>query len=232
MVYLTGDIHGDVSRICGFIEKYSLSENDVVIILGDAGLNYFGNSHGDAKRKKKLNRYGVPVFCIHGNHEMRPQTLDSYSDSLFHGGTVYVEKEYPNLYFAKDGEVYDFDGKKTIVIGGAYSVDKFYRFANGLLWFDDEQPSEEIKEYVEKRLDSLNWNVDYVLSHTCPNKYVPQEALLPQVNQKYVDYSTEIWLDSIEDRLSYKKWFCGHFHIDKTIDKIRFMMNDFVTFEF
>ena len=45
----------------------------------------------------------------------------------WHGGLVYREEEYPNLVFAKDGEIYDIAGKKTIVIGGAYSVDKWYR---------------------------------------------------------------------------------------------------------
>ncbi|MCR4692347.1 MAG: hypothetical protein K5664_00515 [Firmicutes bacterium] len=51
---------------------------------------------------------------------------------------------------------------------------------------------------------------------------------MPQINQKYVDTSTEIWLDSIEDRLSYKKWYCGHFHINKVMDNIRFIMEDFI----
>ena len=36
---------------------------------------------------------------------------------------VYVEEEYPNILFAKDGEVYDFCGKSVMTIGGAYSVD-------------------------------------------------------------------------------------------------------------
>lgn len=31
---------------------------------------------------------------------------------------------------------------KTIVIGGAYSVDKFYRLSKGYNWFEDEQPSD------------------------------------------------------------------------------------------
>lgn len=41
---------------------------------------------------------------------------------------------------------------KTIVIGGAYSVDKFYRLSKGYNWFEDEQPSDEIKAYVESNL--------------------------------------------------------------------------------
>lgn len=104
-------------------------------------MNYFGNNHGDRHRKKKLNKLGVSIFCLHGNHEMRPGTIETYHEEQWHGGTVYVEDEYPNLLFAKDGEVYDLDGQKTIVIGGAYSVDKWYRLRMDMNWFPDEQPS-------------------------------------------------------------------------------------------
>jgi 3-oxoacid CoA-transferase subunit A len=48
------------------------------------------------------------------------------------------------------------------------------------------------------------------------------------VSQAGVDQSTEIWLDSIEDRLAYRRWYCGHYHTDRTVGKIRFMFNDFV----
>jgi 3-oxoacid CoA-transferase subunit A len=119
------------------------------------------------------------------------------------------------------------DGRKTIVIGGAYSVDKFYRLRRGMDWFDDEQPSKEIKGYVESSLENTGWEVDVVLSHTCPEKYIPTEAFMPGLDQSTVDRSTETWLDTIEDRLEYKQWFCGHWHIDKLIDKIVFIRDSF-----
>lgn len=50
-----------------------------------------------------------------------------YKLQEWNGGKVWVEEAYPNILFAKDGEIYDIAGMKTIVIGGAYSVDKFYR---------------------------------------------------------------------------------------------------------
>jgi hypothetical protein len=86
------------------------------------------------------------------NHEQRPQSIAGYTETLWHGGTVFMEPEFPNLLFAKDGEIYDFDGRKCIVIGGAYSVDKFFRLARGLNWWEDEQPSDEIKVQVEEKL--------------------------------------------------------------------------------
>ena len=227
MIYYTGDIHGDVTVLTGFIHKNQLTEQDVIVVLGDAGLNYYGNDHGDRKRKRQLNRYGVTIFCIHGNHEMRPQTIPSYQEREWHGGTVYTENEFPNILFAKDGEIYDLDGYKSIVIGGAYSVDKFYRLIRGAAWFPDEQPSQDIKDCVESKLAKENWQVDQVLSHTCPTKYIPTEMFLPQIDQSTVDHSTEEWLDTIEDCLTYQRWFCGHWHVNKHIDRIHFLYHDF-----
>ena len=157
---------------------------------------------------------------------MRPESISSYKEISWHDGAVYIEEEFPNLLFAKDGEIYDLDSKKAIAIGGAYSVDKFYRLAKGMKWFADEQPSEETKMRVIGKLDTVNWNVDIVLTHTCPAKYIPTETFLPMIDQSTVDNSTEYWLDAIEDKLTYQKWYCGHWHIDKKIDKIRFIMDD------
>ena len=226
MIYYTGDIHGEPNKILYYVSEYNLTSEDVIVILGDVGVNYFGNDKGDKNRKRTLNKCGVPILCIHGNHEMRPESIISYKEILWRGGIVYIEEEFPNLLFAKDGELYDLDDKKAIAIGGAYSVDKFYRLLKGMKWFADEQPSEEIKKRVIDKLDSVNWNVDIVLSHTCPEKYIPTETFLPMIDQSTVDNSTEHWLDAIEDKLTYQKWYCGHWHIDKKIDKIRFIMDD------
>lgn len=91
-------------------------------------------------------------------------------------------------------------------------MDKYYRLTVGMPWFSDEQPSEEIKAYVEEQLTKNNWKVDYVLSHTCPLMYEPTDLFLKFIDQSKVDKSTEQWLSKIEARLSYKKWYFGHFH--------------------
>jgi len=224
MIYLTGDIHGDVRTALWVIRKHQITANDILVLLGDVGLNYYGANQGDRKRKKFLNAAGVPILCIHGNHEERPFNISSYYIRPWNGGSVYVEDDYPNLLFAKDGEIFDLEERKTIVIGGAYSVDKYYRLRNGMNWFPDEQPSDEIKRQTEQALENCRWKVDLVLSHTCPQKYVPIEAFLPGLDQSMVDHSTEEWLDTLEDRLGYQSWYCGHWHIDKRIDKLHFMM--------
>ena len=228
MVFLTGDTHGDFRRVKQFCFKVKPTLDDTMIVLGDAALNYFGDTRDD-KTKKYVSQFPITVFCIHGNHERRPHTIRTYKEKTYHGGTVWYEEEYPNILFTKDGEIYDFDGKKCIVIGGAYSVDKFYRLTMGWHWFSDEQPSDEIKRYVEKQLASVGNKVDVVLSHTCPVRYEPTEVFMSCIDQSKVDKSTEIWLGEIESKITYDKWYCGHYHTAKKIDKIQFMFDDYDT---
>ena len=87
-----------------------------------------------------------------------------------------MQPEYPNLIFAKDGEIYTMNGLQYLVIGGAYSVDKYYRLSRGWNWWPDEQPSPETKTYVERQIREKRF--DIVLSHTCPFKYEPAEMFL------------------------------------------------------
>ena len=88
MVYVTGDTHRDFSRYLAFSKRYGWSQDDVMVILGDAGLNYFGGKQ-DFLLKKEVNSYPITTFCIHGNHEMRPYEIRSYRQKQFCGGTVW-----------------------------------------------------------------------------------------------------------------------------------------------
>lgn len=272
--FATGDTHGNLVRIKKFIKRFDCTENDTIVILGDVGINYFGQEH-ERKAKEKYNNFGVTLLCIQGNHEERPYNFPTYKTKIWNGGLVYYEEEFPNLLFAKDGEIYNIDGKKCMPIGGAYSVDKWYRilktyinyryaiedtldaeeyekalmfvqgdypdsdykirhrldklfksFPAGICgWFPDEQPSDEIKLFVEEQIKAHE--VDIIFSHTCPQKYTPTEMFLSSINQSTVDHSTEDWLDSIEERINYQKWYCGHWHTNKKIDKMIFLFEDF-----
>ena len=225
MIYITGDTHRNFTRIAKFCHDFKTTKKDILVILGDAGINYYGKIDDDIL-KGFLSALPITLFCIHGNHENRPSNIKTYKVKKWNGGKVYVEKDYPNLIFAKDGEIYNFNGTRILVIGGAYSVDKRQRITFGYNWWEDEQPSEEIKEYVEKNLEKNDWDVDIVLSHTVPLKYEPIEVFLPGIDQSKVDKSTEIWMDNIEEKLSYKKWYAGHYHTEKIKDKLRLMFND------
>ena len=216
MIYITGDTHRDFTRL----HKLKGTEEDMLIVLGDAGINYYLNEE-DTKYKEYLNNFKMKLFCIRGNHEERPENINTYKEVDMFDGKVYIEENYPNLIFAKDGEVYNIDGLSVLVIGGAYSVDKEYRLIYGHQWFKDEQLSkEEMNNILEKVKDKY---FDVVLTHTCPYKYEPKETFKLKLDQSKIDKSMEHFLDKIEESISYNKWYCGHYHIEKQIDKLEFM---------
>ena len=170
--------------------------------------------------KKKLQRYNATFFVIRGNHEERPSIVMKknpfdWTMEKFWGNMVYVEKEFPFIKYALDFPAKYYiplkGGKelKTLVLPGAYSVDKEYRLANNLSWFPQEQLTE-----MEMKIGSLakseSW--DLVLSHTCPICYEPTDLFLSYVNQSSVDKTMEKWLSDIEFELNYKLWCWGHFH--------------------
>ena len=228
MVYYTGDIHGDPMRLESFCQRWNLSGNDILVLLGDVGANYYMGKRDD-ETKRRLNDLGPIIFCVHGNHEIRPHHISTYKSKQWSGGAVLYEEKFPNLLFAQDGEIFNMDGLTHLVMGGAYSVDKHYRIARGYGWWEDEQPSEETKAYVEQQ--ARNNQVDVILSHTCPYKYIPREAFLPMVNQNQVDNSTERGLDEIEETAQYRAWICGHWHINKRVDFVWFLFDNAIDSE-
>lgn len=225
-LYLTGDTHGEFDRIEDFCQEYGTTQEDVMVILGDAGINYWLDERDEAL-KEQLSRLPITLLCVHGNHEERPEEISGYEEQLWQGGMVLYQPEYPNLLFAQDGEVYDFDGKQAIVIGGAYSVDKYYRLANGAPWFATEQPDDAVKARVEEKLEQMGWRVDYVFSHTVPLSEIPRHALLPTIDQRTVDRSTEEWLEEIYQKLNCETWYAGHYHVTDSMGRVQLLFEDY-----
>ena len=96
---------------------------------------------------------------------------------------------------------------------------------------DQKDQCGAIKDRVESVLASRSWQVDIVLSHTTPLSLEPREAFLPFIDQSTVDTSTEEWLDGIERRLNYERWYAGHFHTVKETGKLRLMYQDYAKLE-
>lgn len=230
MIYFTGDVHRQVNDLLRKLDYKQIphSSDQIIILLGDVGVNYVGDI-SDCVEKQKLQDSGRTYFCIHGNHEMRPERLFAYKTSKWNGGSVYVEDEYPNLIFAKDGEVYDLEHKKFLVLGGAYSVDKYYRQMMGYRWFADEQISQKRKTEILSYVKQLK-KVDIVLSHTCPEQWQPTDLFLSGLDQSTVDKSTEEWLSEVEKNLEYDHWLFAHFHANRKInEKVTMLFKDIIS---
>lgn len=218
MVYVTGDVHGYFGRIVRFCESLDAPvRDDVLVVLGDVGANFWCDG-SDMRMRAALGSLPLTVLCVHGNHEARPSAELGYRRIAWRGGTVWVDDANPGLLFACDGSVFDLDGAACLVAGGAYSVDKRFRLADGRRWFADEQPGAAERAAVEAACTERGWRVDCVFSHTAPLRFRPTEAFMAAICQDEVDTTTEEWLERIERRLDYGRWFCGHFHIDKEVN--------------
>lgn len=244
--FITGDKHRNFKKVKQFCHDMKTRQKDVLIILGDSSLNYY-EDYRDDKLKSELSKLNITLFCLHGNKEKRPQNISTYGIRSFCGGKVYYEPKYPNIYFAIDGEIYTFEGRKYMVVGGAHSVDKLWRIERNEPFWEDEMPSDDTKHLVEQRLEQENNKIYGMLTHTCPIKYLPTEMFMSirqnnkqntrktrikkQVHKQRkftpdIDRSTEEWLGVLEDKIQYSVWFCGHYHIDKQIDKITMMCSE------
>ena len=228
-IYLTGDTHGSFEKLIEQTRSIGLTEKDLLIILGDVGVN-FTNELRDVYSKSFLSLIPSSILCVHGNHERRPTSEDirwKYAEKEWMEGTVWVEQEFPTILFAKDGCRYRINDRTFFVIGGAYSMDKPLRLRLDYPWFPDEQPSDEIKERCRKAIRDHGYKEDVILSHTCPFEDRPKEAIAG-IDPSKVDFSTEEFLQEIKDQITYNKWYCGHWHIDRKAGGMEFLFQKVV----
>ena len=83
-------------------------------------------------------------------------------------------------------------------------------------WWPEELPSgEEMQEGI-RNLERVNYKVDYVISHCCSTRI--QDILDPPPYKLFkTDVLTE-YFEQIEEKLEYKCWYFGHYHMDQRID--------------
>lgn len=213
----TGDPHGQTARYTLINPELYPPNSTGIIVLGDGGNNYYLDAR-DIKLKRTLNRFGYAFYFVRGNHEARPEDIDSmalvYDEEV--KGLVYYEHEFPNIHYFMDGGEYTIDGKSVLVIGGAYSVDKEYRLLRGWQWFHNEQLDTAERDEIFKKVKGKHY--DLVLTHTCPYSWEPRELFLSFIDQSKVDTTTELWLENVKDNISFDFWLFGHFHGEKIVN--------------
>ncbi len=229
---VTGDTHGQVvTRLMNIGTIDYPPEETALIILGDAGINFYLNKT-DLKNKKIINNQGFTLYCVRGNHEERPENLgyiEHWYDENVKGYVMY-EPDYPNIKYFEDGSTYEICGKSVLVIGGAYSVDKWYRLNRAGVtnkldkdylnprktgWFPDEQLLDWEMTAIEK--EHFGKHYDVILTHTCPISWEPTDLFLPGLDQSSVDKTMELWLDEVKQKVDWNIWLFGHYHGDQLV---------------
>lgn len=216
-VWVCGDTHGNFDFLQEFCTESSTSKEEVLIVLGDAGILYYGNTNSrEIFVKKQIEACPITLFCVRGNHESRPEGRDEIIIQHIDGiicGDVYVDPQYPHILYAMDGGEYTINGKSTLVVGGAYSVDKYYRQMRNWFWAPDEMLTQEEMNRILNQVHGKHF--DYVLTHTCPFDWMPIDLFIPGIKQSTVRQDMEYFLNTLKEEIDFDRWYFGHYHNDR-----------------
>ncbi len=216
-IYITGDIHAtyDIHKLMqSRFDAGNLTKNDYMIICGDFGLVWNG-SDNEEYWLRWLDARPFTTLFVDGNHEGF-KLLNSYPEHKWNGGRVHQIND--SVLHLMRGEVFDLNGTKVFTMGGAASskYDREHRKA-GVSWFADEIPSKKERAHAEKTLEENDWGVDIVITHCAPSS---AEKAISMVTDRLKDHPMDEytdWLETINERLEYRAWFCGHYHVDAAL---------------
>lgn len=212
MIYITGDTHIPIDihklSITNFPEQKEMTKNDYVIITGDFG-GVWNDSKEELYWQEWLNDRNFTTLFIDGNHENHNKLNNEYFVQEWNGGNVHQIHE--SIYHLMRGQVYIIDNIKIFTMGGASSHDKIYRKEN-ISWWEKELPSDKEYQTALFNLNCNNWEVDIILTHCIA------DSIMDIIANWYEHDKLTNFLEIIKQDCKYKKWFFGHYHIDKKID--------------
>lgn len=159
---------------------------------------------------------GKVAFTGNSNHAW----LNTFPVIQWHGGSAHSIAE--NIIHLMRGEVYDIDGFKFLSIGGAKSIDKAYRIPY-IDWWPEEEISQAEIQHTLDNLDKHKWLVDYVITHAAPRTIL--RDIFPNELHLSGKSSTEKFLEYIQQELTFKQWYFGHYHIDRDFGKYHCLYN-------
>lgn len=239
-VYITGDIHGDPSRLStdSFFEQKEFSgdkDENVVIIAGDFGLVW---QREESKQEKWwldwLEDKPFTTVFVDGNHENH-QRLSTYPIKKWNSGKVHEIR--PHVLHLMRGEIFTIEDNKFFAFGGASSHDisdgiidcedadwrekakaldkqsKYMYRIKGLSWWEQELPNEDEMQNGVKNLKKNDNHVDFIITHSPPASVI---ALLGQGLYEQ-DILTQ-YLENIRMNTEYKRWFMGHMHLNRAMN--------------
>ncbi len=213
MIYDTGDTHGNqfkwVEQIEGILQK-----DDIIIVNGDFGVGFWGGRYWSEETFYDfLSEQEYTVLFIDGNHE-NFEKLNSYPIETWCEGKVHKLRH--NVIHLMRGEIYNIEGYSIFVMGGGYSIDK-YRRTEGISWWPQEMPSEEEYRNALANLERVNYQVDFIITHTAPSETVYYLSTIRSFsirNNVFEELPLTSFLDEIQRKVTYKHWYFGHFHVD------------------
>lgn len=234
-IFVTGDLHGDFSRIFNNRIINKLTCDDILILLGDVGLIF--DSKATIREKfliERLKRIPCTLAFISGNHD-NEERLDQYPVSDWCGGKAHIISKKKNdgsqaIVHMMRGQVYNIRGKRIWAFGGAkahenavildknapdYLAEKkrledsniFYRVKGIDYWDRCTASLDEMNDGI-MNLDKVDYRVDYILTHCAPSDI---QTEIYGGDTSWTNNQTD-YLQKVVDNTNFSKWLFGHYH--------------------
>lgn len=211
MIYVTGDMHGDESRLYDS-QWRKLKSGDVLIVCGDFG--YLWN--GGKNEKSVIEYLGSRKFTVcfvDGTHENFGK-IERCHETIWKGG--HVHRISGNLFHLMRGQIFNIDGISIFTFGGGESNDREVRSAEEHgIWFKEELPTPDQLAVGAHNLDAAGLKVDYIITHEPPLLVKSSMLLrrgLPERVNKLNGYFEEL-AKSVE----FNHWYFGSLHENRLV---------------
>ena len=215
MIYVTGDMHGPAG-LARLKEWGDGREGDFLIVAGDFGYPW-DFSEEECDEIAWLESLPYTLLFIDGNHE-RFDHWESRPVEPWCGGLIQRLRDSSPIIRLMRSEVYVIDGIRIFTLGGAASIDFAYRVPF-VSWWPQEVPSERNFDEARANLGACGWEVDYVITHTCPGSLIERTIYPARPIPGLSDERLRQFLDEVDFRLDFKHWYFGHFHGDRDVDE-------------
>ena len=215
MIYFTSDMHGvkDFRGLMKYLEK--ATEEDLLIILGDVGLN-FEKTEENREFTEFFMSIDKNVAFLDGNHE-NFEYIESFPEDEWNGGKV--TRLTDKIVWLRRGNIYTIEGKTFFTFGGCKSSDKWKEMG---LWYFGELATEEELSLAYENLKKHNYSVDYILTH----KYERRPAETGTFGE------LEELIQFINKNVEFKHWYAGHYHLNEMADdKHTFVYDELIEIE-
>ena len=205
---VSGDWHGDFRAAQASVRRANALGCDAVFQCGDFGFwphtdpDYVTQVNATFRRGSKRRDYPLNVYWIDGNHENFDMLFGGEWEKTPEGFWKLAE----HVFYVPRATRWEWSGTKFLALGGAHSIDKEWRLAQGPVgqyWW----PQETIT--TRDTYNCLGDPVDVMFTHDMPEG---TELGIKLYKLDREDENNRFAVRQVADAVKPKHLFHGHYH--------------------
>jgi hypothetical protein len=193
------------------LSTHNLTKNDYLIICGDTGFMW-SLSEQNVFWLDWFDKQKFTTLFVDGNHE-NFDLIEALPIKQWNGGHIHYLR--PKVIHLMRGQYFNIKGTTFFTFGGGDSLDKAHRTPH-ISWWEREAPSTKETDAGLQTIENHEMIVDYILTHSLSGN-----AFHGISNRYYmipVLTSINHYFNKLEELITFKHWYAGHYHIDYKID--------------